>query len=621
MKKLLKIVLALAAVLAAAAISYHYFLQPSPVQGKRAEIKVPMVTVSPAKAQSMHIPVYTRGTVTPSTQIFMVSEVSGQIVEISPNFSSGGFFKKGEVLLRVNPLEYDVAIKRAEASRAQAYQAFLQAQAEKKARSMGRSVQGNSLASFDVQVRQAEAHYLAANAELEAIKMQRDRTTVRAPFDGRVLTASLNAGQYLRPGMQMGVIYAVDVAEVRLPLSDRQLGLVDVPTRMSEAEQMDLPEVVFTEEFAGKTFTWKGKIVRAEGGVDERNRLLYVIAHVPDPYGEDPSQPGRPELVAGSFVEARIAGRKFERVFAIPRKALRHGSQVWVVSDDSRLSKREISIVHKAKDTVFVSAGIDDGDQVVLSQLDIAVEGMRVRSQVEEGLDQSEQEAAGGENPFASTRPVESAVSAPFQPAKKPAGVTGAIAPEQARELAEKAKGYYDGLSDGQKEKLKQNASKLAGQLGAMQDKLKQATSQQTAPVTQAQETVEPETTGQTDGDTSSGQQSAVDQVADPVAQPQPMSPLAEQLEQDMASVPQATSAPGVQGAEQPAQPASEPAAAESAAETAAAPSPATATPDTTAAAEQTPAPTTDTASDKPAASRGIIATVAAPRPLAEASQ
>lgn len=610
MKKLVKIGLPVAAVLAAFAVYYFYFARQSQVQGPKAEVRVPLVNIAPARAESMNIPLHTRGTVTPSTQIHLVSEVSGQIIEISPNFSAGGFFKRGELLVRVNTLEYDVMIKRADAAKAQAYQAYLQAKAERKARSIGYAQQENTLANFEMQERQAQAHYNAASAELEAVKKQRERTTVRAPFDGRVLTAMLNIGQVLRPGTQMGVIYAVDVAEVRLPLSDRQLGLVNVPGRLSGEEAAELPEVLFTEEFAGKTFTWKGQVVRTEGGVDERNRLLYVVAHVPDPYGIDLTQPGRPELVAGSFVEAKIAGRKFERVFAIPRKALRNGNEVWVVSDDSRLSKREVGILHKEKDTAYISTGIDDGEQVVLNQMDIAVEGMRVRTQLQENPNETASEVVtGAENPFASGRPAAPAIApAPAQPAREPKGMKLNISEEKARDLAEKAKDYYDSLDDKQQAKLKEEAAKLGKQLGALQGALK-APAKVEQPVTSPVEPKE-EPKPEPRPEPAPAQQPAAEttvHTSQPAATlPEPtastgMSPLAEQFEQDLV---QQAPAPTQEPVTPPPATASEPT-----------PTPETAA--TTPAPEAAPAPAVPAGKSAP----GIITTVVAPKPMVESSQ
>ena len=582
MSKFLKIALPIAAMLVAIAASVVLFVTRPKVQHKPAVIKIPLVTVSKAKSKSMHIPVFTRGTVAPGTQIQLLSEVSGQVLEVSPDFANGGFFHKDEVLYKVDPLQYDVNIKRAEAQQAQAYQAYLQAQAEKEARARSHVRNKNQLASFEVQFRQAEAAYLAAKAELEAAKLQKQRTVIRAPFDGRVLMARLNVGQFLSPGLQVGTIYAVDHAEVRLPLSDRQLSLVDVPARLTPAEQKELPKVIFSETFGGKTFTWNGQIVRAEGSVDERNRLLYVVAQVPNPYGVDPNQPGRPDLVAGSFVEAKIAGRKFDRVFPIPRRALRNGNQIWIVGDDGRLDRRDVGILYKSKDTIFVSTGLDDGDEVVLSQMDIAVEGMRVRTRSAENP-QDLQESTKAANPFADNQPVDPAISGAIKPTKN--GAVLNVSPDQARELAAKAKQFVDNLDDDQKAKLKQNAANIAKQLNQLQKNLNQAAKPAAVVASTPAPTQKPS------------------QQPQPAAgSQQPMSPLASQIEHDMANEQSTESTP---------QPATT---------VASAPSPAPAQQAAAAPQQKAQNLVADSASNK-SASVNAISTVAAPKPLLEANQ
>lgn len=596
MIRVLKIALPVVALLVAVVVSYVLFLTRPKVEHQAVEAQVPLVTVSSAKAQAMNIPVYTRGTISPGTQIQLVSEVSGQVLEVSPHFANGGFFQKGEVLVRVDTLEYDVNIKRAEAAVAQAYQAYLQAQAERKARS--RSSGSNQLATFEVQFKQAEAHYQAAKAELEAVKLQRERTVVRAPFDGRVLMAVVNVGQYLRPGLQMGVIYAVDVAEVRLPLSDRQLSLVDVPGRMNTGDASALPEVIFSEEYAGKKYTWKGHVVRSEGGVDERNRLLYLVAEVPDPYGVDPQQPGRPELVSGSFVEAKIAGRRFERVFAVPRRALRNGSQVWVVGDDGRLDKRDVGVLYKGKDTIYVTTGIDDGDQVVLSQLDIAVEGMRVRAQ-QEGTHDEIEESASDSNPFAGRTPVDPAIRDVVT--ATPRGATLNIPPAKAKELASKAKEFMDDMTPEQRQQVKDSASKIAEQVRAMQKNLAPAQNREPAKAPAKP----PEPTSRTSENPVEGSGAVAEAAADPEpAQPaQPaMSHLASQLEADIAAQQQSDDTPQHQ-VDDTAQPAEAPVAAKQPN-----PEPAASKPELLAN------------SDKGSRSY-VISTAVAPKPLMEASR
>lgn len=285
---------------------------------------------------------------------------------------------------------------------------------------------------------------------------------VRAPFDGRVRLAALNVGQYVRPGQQMGSIYAVDVAEVRLPLSDRQLSLVEVPNRFQDSLNTPLPEVTLTEKFAGRTYTWKGQVVRAEGGVDERNRLLYVVAQVRDPYSSDPNQPGRPELVAGSFVEATIDGRRFEKVFEVPRKALRNSSQLWVVDGNSQLRERDVAIIYKGKDSIYISAGLQDGDRVVLSQMDIAVDGMTVRTKAEDNFEY-EVEPEKKNNLFGAAQSSQPKTS-------QPNSLT--MDDPRVQQLADQAKQAYDNLDNNQKQQLKQNVQALAQQAKDLQASL-----------------------------------------------------------------------------------------------------------------------------------------------------
>jgi RND family efflux transporter MFP subunit len=464
MKKALKFVLPIVAIVTGIVVSLLLFVSRPEIEHKPLNVKAPLVTVQEMQAQSQSIPVFTRGTVTPGTEIQLISEVSGQVLELSPNFANGGFFRKGEILVRVDPIEYEVNIKRAEANKAQAYQAKLQAEAEKKARSRVKNTSKSQLANYEIQYQQAKAQYDATVAELEAVKLQKARTIVRAPFDGRVRMATLNLGQFVRPGQQMGSIYAVDVAEVRLPLSDRQLSLVDVPMRFQDTLKHTLPEVTLTEEFAGRTYTWKGQVVRAEGGVDERNRLLYVVARVQNPYSADPNQPGRPELVAGSFVEATIDGRRFDHIFEVPRKALRNGAQLWVVDKQNKLREKEVAIIYKSKNHIYVSSGLENGEKVVLSQMDIAVDGMTVRTQYEEDY-QFEPEPENNSNIFGNAGGVDES--------QQPLTVSMPdLNDPKVQALANQAKEMYKGLSEEQKVQAKSSAQGLMKQAQNLQQAL-----------------------------------------------------------------------------------------------------------------------------------------------------
>ena len=495
MNKSFKIVVPVLLLVASIVISWLLVTQRPKVHHKPVEIKHPLVSVVVAESETISVPVFTRGTVTPGTEIQLVSEVGGQILAVSDNFANGGFFRKGDELIRIDPLEYNVNIKRAEASVAQAKQVYLQAKAEQAARARVKGATRNALATYEVQVRQAEAAYEAAKAELEATKLQKARTVVRAPFDGRVRVSVVSVGQYVRPGVQLGSIYAVDTAEVRLPLSDRQLGLVDVPLDFSSVNQQG-PVVTIIGEYGGQTYYWPGQVVRSEGGLDERNRLLYVIARVDDPYAEDPNQPSRPPLTAGFFVEAKIKGKTHRDLFTIPRRALRNGNQVWVVDNNSQLQRREVDVLYKGKDSIYVRSGLRNGDKVVLSQLDIAVDGMKVRTSIQEP---ERRESADDMNLLGGSprqSPVQVAEPSQMQTAEpKVSGVTKQFTRDEVMDMASKVKGIVDDMDEDTRQQAVDSAKKMADALkGIVQ--ASQKTAAQSAPAAQPRSAPAPEQAG-----------------------------------------------------------------------------------------------------------------------------
>lgn len=550
MNKSLKIILPIILLVAAIIISWLLITQRPKVQHKPVEVKHPLVSVVVAESETMSVPVFTRGTVTPGTEIQLVSEVGGQVLAVSESFANGGFFRKGEELIRIDPLEYNVNIKRAEASVAQAKQAYLQAKAEQAARARVKGGNRNALATYEVQVRQAEAAYEASKAELEAAKLQKQRTVVRAPFDGRVRVSAVSVGQYVRPGVQLGSIYAVDTAEVRLPLSDRQLGLVDVPLDFSSIKEQG-PVVTLVGEYGGETYYWPGQVVRSEGGLDERNRLLYVIARVEDPYAGDPNQPERPPLTSGFFVEAKIKGKTHRNLFAIPRRALRNGNQVWVVDEQSQLQRREVEVLYKGKTSIYIKSGLREGDQVVLSQLDIAVDGMKVRTSIQEperreSVDDTN--LLGGKSSNRSSRssvdPIEVAEPEPVRSEPKVTGMTKQFSEEEVRDVASRVKDVMDNMDEETKQQAMDSARQMADALkGIVKSSQKAAEDAQPEPAAESQPAAkEPETTaGREDG----------------------MSPLAGMIEEDIKaqqapepSVPEPTDAPSAAESEEKPEPA-----------------------------------------------------------------
>jgi multidrug efflux pump subunit AcrA (membrane-fusion protein) len=208
---------------------------------------------------------------------------------------------------------------------------------------------------------------------------------------------NVDRGQYVTPGTPLAHIYSVDFAEIRLPLPDADLAFVDLPLVFRGAgSSKPGPAVVLRAEFAGRSFEWQGRLVRTEGEIDPRSRMVHAVAQVKDPYGRG-QDPERPPLAAGMYVEAEIAGRPVEGVAVIPRTALRNDSQVLIVDQNDRLQFRDIVVLRTSDDKAIVGSGLNDGDRVCLSNLSAVTDGMRVRIFGEEAEPDPAADGAGAE--------------------------------------------------------------------------------------------------------------------------------------------------------------------------------------------------------------------------------
>ena len=325
-----------------------------------------------------------QGTVSPRTESVLVPEVSGRITSVSRSFANGGFFEQDDILLSVDPHDYREAVVRAEAVVAQSRLRLAETQAEaeialKEWEDLGRG-QATPLTLRRPQLAEATAAQAAAQAALQRAERNLARTEIRAPYAGRVRHKQVDVGQYVTPGTPLATIYAVDFAEIRLPLPADELAYVDLPLDYrGESGDLTGPRVTLTAAFAGRTHEWEGHIVRTEGEIDPRSRMVHAVVQVRDPYarGEDPD---RPPLAAGLFVDAAIRGRVVKSVAVVPRSALRADGRLLVVDDENRLHLREVEILRRTHDEVIVASGLRQGERVCLTPLVAVTDGMKVRT-------------------------------------------------------------------------------------------------------------------------------------------------------------------------------------------------------------------------------------------------
>ena len=347
----------------------------------------PLIRTWIADAQTVQMTSITYGSVLPRTESELIPEVSGRIVDISPAMVSGGFFKKGDLLLQVDPLDYEVALEQARASLASAKSELSNARKAHerlldlaKRQSASQSQQDDALN----RLRFAQASIREATASLSRAERDITRTSITAPYDGRVRSERVDIGQFVTRGAPIASLYATDVAEVRLPIQDEELAYLQLP--LSGQTDQHMPTVILRARFAGEEHTWQGRIVRTEGELDPKTRMINIVAQVQSPYERSGS---RPPLAVGLFVEAEIVGKRVDKVFVLPRSALQANEQVYVVTDKNRLTFREVEVIRKVGEDVYVTDGLKLGETISLSTVNNAIEGMRVRPIDNAGIDTS----------------------------------------------------------------------------------------------------------------------------------------------------------------------------------------------------------------------------------------
>jgi RND family efflux transporter MFP subunit len=345
--------------------------------------RVPLVRVQPVVVEDVRLAVHTHGEVRPRNESGLVPEVSGAVLWVSPNLVSGGFFEADEPLLRIDPLDYEVALETARAARARAESDVARAERElTRQRTLAEQdvTSASRLDDAETNSRAAAAALRQAKAALVQAERNLDRSEIRAPYAGRVRDEQVDVGQFVNRGSTLAHVYAVDFAEVRLPIPDQELAHLElslVPGNNGEG-----PPVTLSADFAGQRREWQGRVVRTEGELDPKSRMVHVVARVDDPYGSSAS--GSAPLSVGLFVDATIHGRELAGAVRIPRAALREGDRVWVADAKDQLRIRRVEVAQRSRDEVVVKSGLGSGDRIILSSLTAPVEGMPVRPFVPE---------------------------------------------------------------------------------------------------------------------------------------------------------------------------------------------------------------------------------------------
>ena len=368
------------------AIGIAFVIHKNPPEQRRgAPSKAPQmnVEVEGIRPQQYQIELNSFGTIRPRTQSALVAQVSGQIKYISDNFRDGGFFEKGDVLVQLDDRDYKADLNIARATLSEATQFLLEEQARADIASedwnrykslpegqrLNNSNQPNALLLRGPQIEAAKARVLSAQAQLSKAELAVERSTIVAPYAGSILNKTVDIGQVVGANTTLANIFAVDFVEIRLPLNNSDLALIDLPEEYrslaSENVFNNQAEVSFSSELTPDK-SWRGRVVRTESAIDTASQQLYVVAQIDDPYGLNENESGA--LKIGQYVTAKIKGKLLNNAVVIPNSAIYQGSYVYVV-EEGILKRREVSTLWHNEYDAVIARGLTFNDQLVTTAL------------------------------------------------------------------------------------------------------------------------------------------------------------------------------------------------------------------------------------------------------------
>ncbi|TXS94017.1 efflux RND transporter periplasmic adaptor subunit [Parahaliea maris] len=355
-------------------------MQPTP--GPRLTVET--VSVQPVRYQ---VAVQSFGTVQPRTQSSLLSQVSGEIIWVNPQFRDGGVFRAGDALLRVDARDYEADVQIARATLLEARQALAEEQAQSQQaladwERLGDGGEASELVLRKPQLLAARSTVASAEAALDKAELNLERSTVSAPYDGRILSTEVDLGEVIASNSALAEIYATDYVEIRLPLANADLEYVDLPEPAPpevHAPVSRVPAQIHSSLSGGSD--WEGFLVRTEGAIDSSTQQLHVVAQVDDPFQllaqDRTGTRGRKPLKIGEYVTARIAGRSLPGAIVISISTIYQGSYVYVVSE-GLLQRRDVEISWQNASDAVVAEGLAAGDQLVVTPLGQVTSGTPV---------------------------------------------------------------------------------------------------------------------------------------------------------------------------------------------------------------------------------------------------
>jgi RND family efflux transporter MFP subunit len=321
------------------------------------------------------------GTVQPSQDIMLSPRVSGEIVRRADAFAPGGYVEQGDVLLQLDPSDYENELQQRRSD-------LRQAESDLKIE-MGRqnvaqqdyqllddtlSGENRALVLREPQLNAARSQVESARAAVQQAELNLERTTIRAPFDAHILNRNANIGSQVSPGDNLGRLVGLDTywVEATVPLS--KLRWLTIPDDDAQGSDVRIRNRTAWQDDEYRT----GYLYRLVGALEDRTRFARVLIAVPDPHAYQTENGDRPTLMIGTYVEAMIQAEELNDVIQLNRDYVRDDDTVWVM-EDGALRIQDVNIVVRDAQYAYIDEGLSDGDQVVTTNLSTVTDGAPLR--------------------------------------------------------------------------------------------------------------------------------------------------------------------------------------------------------------------------------------------------
>ena len=340
------------------------------------------VSVQKVVRENKRLNVSGQGTVEARREIDLIAQVAGQVVSVQPNFVDGAFFDKDQVLIQIDDRDYQIAYlaakaRLADANRRLAEEKGLAKQARREWVDRG-DKEANTLFLREPQMAAAQAAVLSAEGEVRKAKLDLERTKIKVPFNGRIVDTFVDLGQHVSPNTPLAKVLDTSTAEIRIPLKDEQIGLLDIPLNQKFSSNNKLPNATLSGKLAGDLAQWQGKVARTDASIDLATRMHHVVVEVNDPFGLASQAPSVP-LLPGLFVEVEIEGKNIEGTIELPRSALYKRQLILALDENNKVQVHQVKVLRKTEEKVWILADLKEGQPVVLEKQSLIDAGQEVK--------------------------------------------------------------------------------------------------------------------------------------------------------------------------------------------------------------------------------------------------